>query len=273
MTPETPRGRWDDFAELWLAERPQRLWRRHSDAVNRALLATWLPPAPRRVLKTDLFDEAASTGLVPSLLARADEVVGIDVSDQIVAAAADANPRLVAMRADVRALPFPSASFDAILSNSTLDHFGSAGEVASALGELHRVLEPGGHLLVTLDNPLNPAVAIRRAIPGRAFQLVWRRVPSVAVRVLPEQISWTCGPRELERLLGDAGFDVLELGGILHAPRALAILAADAFGLDGEAAGRRFLRGLGRFESLGRLPTSLLTAHFVAARACRPAVP
>ncbi len=267
MTTASHEARWDDFAELWLEERPQRLWRLHSDAVNRTLLAAWLPPVPGRVLKTDLFDEVASVGLVPSLLARAEEVVGIDVSERVVEASTRANPGLVALRADVRRLPFADAFFDCIVSNSTLDHLSCEADVAQALSELARVLAPGGHLVLTLDNPLNPAVALRRAIPGAAFDRIWRRHPRLAVRVLPERVRWTCGSDGLKRLLHQAGLTTLEVGAVLHAPRALAVVVADA--LDGRS-GRTYLRALDSLESLGRLPTRAVTGHFVAAHAQRP---
>jgi SAM-dependent methyltransferase len=263
--------RWDGFAGLWLDVTPQRLWRRHSDAVNRALLAAWLPARPRRILKTDLFDEVASSGLVPSLLVRAEEVVAIDVSPRVVAAAGAANPALLALQADVRSLPFPDCSFDVVVSNSTLDHFASRAEVESALAEIFRVLEPGGHLVVSLDNPANPAVAARRAIPRTAFDLAWRYHPRLAVRLLPERVAFTCGAGALGRLLRSTGFEVAATGRVLHAPRALAVVVADRIERRGGSGASAYLRLLARLERAGGLPTRTLTGHFVAAHAVRPA--
>ena len=48
---------------------------------------------------------------------------------------------------------------------STLDHFEDAAQIEVALGELHRVLRPGGHLVLTLDNPANPLIRLRNALP------------------------------------------------------------------------------------------------------------
>ena len=52
-------------------------------------------------------------------------------------------------------LPFADAAFDAIYSNGTFHHIEHA-EHPAILGELARVLRPGGHLFVFENNPLNP---------------------------------------------------------------------------------------------------------------------
>jgi SAM-dependent methyltransferase len=48
--------------------------------------------------------------------------------------------------ADVQALPFRDAVFDAIKATELLEH---VPDVARALGECRRVLRPGGHLVIT----------------------------------------------------------------------------------------------------------------------------
>src|SRR5204863_8026948 len=66
---------------------------------------------------------------------------------------------------DVRALPFADGSFDVVVSTSTLDHFQARADIDTALRELHRVLASDGLAVVTLDNPWNPLVALRNALP------------------------------------------------------------------------------------------------------------
>jgi SAM-dependent methyltransferase len=242
------------------ASRETPLWRLQSDMVNRALLERWLPTALESVLKTDLFDECVSDGLYPALARHAERVAGIDVSPAVVAAAGRRHRDLAATVADVRALPFEHESFDAVLSNSTLDHLEGIGEFATALDEIHRVIRPGGSLVLTVDNPYNPLIAARNALPAAAAR---------AIRPTPYPSAWTCGPATLGGLLRRAGFEVLETTAILHFPR---VIAAVAGALDAGLAQRRRVVGtLRRAERLERWPTRFVTGHFIATLAVRPA--
>ncbi len=261
---------WDDFVRLWLASDAQRLWRRHSDAVNRGLLDRWLPRSADRILKTDLWDEAVSDGLYPALATHARQVVGIDISAAVVDAAIGRYPALHARCADVRSLPFADAAFDVVVSNSTLDHFGSVDDIRTALIELHRVMLPGGTLVVTLDNPSNPIIALRRMLPRSAYDAVWRNFGALAARIAPSALGATCNVRTLEQLVTAAGFTVNDRTSIVHCPRVIAVLVADQLGRrSSERAQERFLKLLLQFEKLASFPTRFWTGHFVAVRATR----
>jgi SAM-dependent methyltransferase len=237
---------WDAVVRSWRETPGTSLLRAYSDAANRRLLERWLPARAGTVLKTDVFDEAVAEGLSPFLAGRAGAVVAIDASPAAVAAARRRHPGLDAHVADVRALPFEDGSFDVAVSTSTLDHFSSRADIDTALRELHRVLAPGGLAVVTLDNPWNPLVALRNALPVRPHALV------------PYYVGATLGPRALRAALARAGFAVEEVAAVLHAPR----LAARAL--------RPPLRLLLSAERLERWPTRFLTGQFVAARARRP---
>lgn len=267
---------WDAVAERWLEPYPQLLWRQHSDAVNAALLQRWLPAQLQSVLKTDLFDEAVSAGLYPPLAARASRVVGIDASSAIVEAARARNSGLVACCADVRELPFADGQFDAVVSNSTLDHFESSTDIVVSLRELRRVLRPGGTLVLTLDNPWNPVLAVTKALPRRGLNRAWARVGGMSSRagLLPYYVGATLSVRRLRRLLPELGFAVVETGAVVHVPRVMAVLVAHLLERRKKAhSHERFLRGLMAFERLSWWPTRFLTGHFVAVRALKVAAP
>ncbi len=239
----------------------QPLWRRHSDAVNARLLRRWLPASAGASLKTDLFDEAVGDGLVGMLSAVAPRTVGIDYSAATVGAARERHPGIEAAVADVRELPLADREFDLAVSLSTLDHLPTMGELRRALAEIHRVLKPGGTLVLTLDNRANPAVALRNALPFG---------PLHRLGVLPYPLGVACGPRTLRDAVERTGFAVTERTAIMHAPRVLAVAAGAAIeGRVGAAGRRRYLRSLMAFELLERLPTRLLSGYFVALRATR----
>lgn len=263
---------WDAVTERWLDAHPQRTWRRHSDAINESLLERWLPHGLGSVLKTDLFDEAVSTGLFPVLSRHAARVVGVDDSAAIVAAAAARRPELVARHADVRHLPFDAAEFDAVVSNSTLDHFDSRADIVVALRELARVLRPGGTLVLTLDNPWHPLLAVLRAVPRRHLNRAWGRVGGASSRVglLPYYVGATLSLRTVRRILVPLGFRVTDTDAVVHVPRVLAVLVAGRLDRRAEDEARdRFLRVAMAFERGARWPTRYLTGHFVAVRAIR----
>jgi SAM-dependent methyltransferase len=257
---------WDGVARHWAAARPHRLWRSYCDRINAALCEAWLPATPvARALKTDLFDEASTgDGLCRILATRARSVVGIDVSPSILQRARVGQPAQ-AVGADVRRLPFADESFDLVLSNSTLDHFATLDEVATALAELCRVLKPGGQLVLTLDNLANPAVAVRNALPAS-----WL----IRLRLVPYYVGATCGPRRLGRLVRQAGLEPLEMGTVMHCPRLPAVLAAQALDRFGsERLKGLFLRTLTWWEALGALPTRYWTGYFLVMKAVRPRRP
>ncbi|MFO1309269.1 MAG: class I SAM-dependent methyltransferase [Burkholderiales bacterium] len=263
-SPIAPTGRrWESAIGPLLDARDGRLWRAHSDAVNGALVDRLLQGvACDRLLKTDLFDEAMDAGLYPRLRERSRQVVAIDVAPSVLSAAKARYPALGVVAADVRRLPFADGTFDVVVSNSTLDHFGSRAELFDALAGLGRLLRPGGRLLVTLDNLRHPAVALRNALPYRWLE---------RLGLVPYPVGATTGPAGLERALLDAGFRIVEMTAILHCPRALAVRRARALERR-EAPGlhARFLERLARWERLQALPTRYLTGHYVAVLAQKP---
>jgi len=238
------------------------LWRVHSDAVNLALSERWLPGEPiLRLLKTDLFDEAVGHGLYYQLAARSLTVVGMDVAATTLDAAHAKYPGLLATVADVRQLPFAEGAFDVVLSNSTLDHLESLDEIADSLQELNRVLCRGGHLLLTLDNPANPFVALRNVLP---FWLLDR------LRLVPYQVGVTCNRHRLVSILQQAGFEVHQTTAVMHCPRVIAVATARMVQRHSTTKShRRFQRALMRFERLEKLPTRFLTGHFIAVNAIK----
>ncbi len=248
---------WDQVVEAWEPSLAHSLWRAHSDAVNSRLLRRWLTPGHGIVLKTDLFDEAVGRGLYPELAARCDQVVGIDLSPTAVRAALRRYPELDAHVANVLALPFADRGFDAIISNSTLDHFESHATLRAAAAELARSIRPGGQLIITLDNRTNPVVALRTSI---LFGPLHR------LGAVPYFVGATYGARGLARLLDGVGFDVIQTGSIMHFPPQLAACRAAR---RNDSSTETHLRRVLRFEAMANWPTRHLSGHFACALAIR----
>ena len=255
-------GSWDDQVAKFVTNENPNTWRTYCDRLTTQLLTRFGPATiGKRAIKTDLFDEAAGVGVTAELNTVASHVFGIDLSATITDTAHRKNRSLRVLQSDVRALPLATDSFDFVLSNSTLDHFENRDDIDRSVEELHRILVPGGELLITLDNPLNPVVALRS---GMALRLLrW----SGAV---PYDVGATLSMKRLVRLLESTGFRVEATGTLMHIPRffALHLVHRKDVRRQGGPDERAVTRML-RWEWLDRLPTRQFTAHFIVVRAVK----
>ncbi len=125
-------------------------------------------------------------------------VVGLEPSPELLAMArkrADKAPFATELvNSPAEDMPFESASFDTVLTTWTLC---SIGEPLVALAEMRRVLKPAGRL-VFVEHGLARS---RRVIAWQnRLNPLWRR------------FSGGCNlNREIDRLIGDAGFAIAEL--------------------------------------------------------------
>jgi SAM-dependent methyltransferase len=93
-----------------------------------------------------LLDVACGSGLALELAhLRGAICSGIDASTRLVAVARDRNPSADIRVGDMHALPWEDASFDVVTSFR-----GVWGTTAAAVGEIHRVLAPGGRVGMTV---------------------------------------------------------------------------------------------------------------------------
>jgi SAM-dependent methyltransferase len=120
------------------------------------LLSEQLGPLDgQRILKTDLWDEARNTRILLWAAEKGAEIHGVDISMPTVhlsrqRAGEHARHFIVG---DCRQLPYEDASFDAVYSMGTIEHF---DESADAVREMWRVLKPTGRAIVGVPNRWDP---------------------------------------------------------------------------------------------------------------------
>jgi SAM-dependent methyltransferase len=181
-------------------------------ANEQRLFEEHLPPLPGlRILKTDLWDEAKNTRILAWASGRGARAFGIDISAPTVTQAglAFAPGALRASVSDVRAIPFQSASFDAIYSMGTIEHF---AETEAAIAEMARVLKPGGRAIIGVPNRHDPFLRPAMAAILQAFGLYAYGLEKSYSR------------RGLRDMIERAGLTVVEETAILFIPGWLRII-------------------------------------------------
>lgn len=102
--------------------------------------------------------------------------------------------------------PLPDASVDAALLNEVLEHVENE---ASTLREIHRVLRPGGHLVVMSPNRWFPFEGHGMEMMGRKFNFPIPLLPwlpaSWSSQVMAARNYW---PHELRDVVAAAGFEI-----------------------------------------------------------------
>ena len=140
---------WEAGAEQWIA------WAREPGhdsywTFNRDAFLEVVPQPGRRTL-----DLGCGEGRFSRDLKRlGHDVVGIDASRTMVAAARSADPSIEVLEADAAALPFPDGAFDLVLAFMSLQ---DVEDLDGALHEAARVLEPGGRFCLAIVHPLGSA--------------------------------------------------------------------------------------------------------------------
>jgi SAM-dependent methyltransferase len=106
-------------------------------------LLYWLANRVQRVVAVDLYGEGdfAHREAAAPMLARPEEFAPFPYR----------RSHLEVRRMDARRLEFPDASFDAVFSLSSIEHFGIPNGVRTAAAEIGRVLKPGGHAFVVTE--------------------------------------------------------------------------------------------------------------------------
>jgi arsenite methyltransferase len=152
-----------DDNEAWQAKRMSDAGLRFSDKAAEQLLAVYVTPdvAEQRQQVIELLhlkpgEKVLDIGSGPGFLASAmadivgcnGEVCGIDISPELLALAKERyrhQTQLKFLHAEASTIPFPDAYFDVVTVTQVLEYL---PDVGPAMLEVHRVLRPGGRVLI-----------------------------------------------------------------------------------------------------------------------------
>jgi SAM-dependent methyltransferase len=122
----------------------------------RDLVAELLPA----VHSPDLLDIGCGHGYIhPDLRAAGFRITGVEVADQVLPFAREANPDVDYRSYDGHRLPFPDGTFHVATAICVMHHVPPA-QWPAFTREMRRVLKPGGLAIVFEHNPWNPATRL-----------------------------------------------------------------------------------------------------------------
>jgi ubiquinone/menaquinone biosynthesis C-methylase UbiE len=163
-----------------------------------------------------VLDVATGTGNAAMAFAPfVRRVVGIDITPEMLAEAEDMSRQDCAWNvdlclADVMTLPFPDGAFDLVLSRRAPHHF---SDIKGALGEMSRVLRPGGVLAIDdrsvpedeeVDRTMNMLDVLHDRSHVREYRpSEWKRMVSDA-GLEPREVRTYMRSLPLNRLTGTA---------------------------------------------------------------------
>ncbi|HEY5912166.1 MAG TPA: class I SAM-dependent methyltransferase [Verrucomicrobiae bacterium] len=121
--------------------------------------------------------------------AKVPAVWGIDPNPDLLAVARSRSDNITFLECGLERTPFAAEFFDAIILNDVLEH---VGDETLALNEMHRILKPGGALIITTPHkgifsfldPDNYAYHLRTKAPGVFGWIIRRKYGSA----LPDQV-------------------------------------------------------------------------------------
>ena len=184
-------------------------------SAENAANAAYERPAVRALLAgvagCDVLDAGCAAGEHAAWLAEhGARVTAVDASDAMLALARERlGPRARVLRADLAApLPFADAAFDVVLSSLTMHYL---RDWAPTLGELARVLRPGGRLVLSTHHPY---MTVDPAADYHAVRLVADAWEGFA----PAPVAVRFYHRPLERIVAEVVGAGFALRG-LHEPR------------------------------------------------------
>jgi SAM-dependent methyltransferase len=154
---------WERHAAGWIAWAREpgldSYWRYNRDAFMEVV------PAPgRRTLDLGCGEGRLSR----DLKALGHDVVGVELSPTLLAAARSADPSIEAHLADAASLPFGDGAFDLVIAFMSLQ---DVQDLEGVVVEAGRVLESGGRLCVAIVHPLNSAGSFVGEEEGSPFEI------------------------------------------------------------------------------------------------------
>lgn len=162
-----------------------------------------LPPGAR------VLDVGCGTGeYVRRLNELGFQVSGLEPAEAMRQAAIEKNPGSTILNGIATQIPFPDESFDFVICIEVLRYL-HRSDVDQALGEMRRVLKPGGKMFLTMVN--------RYALDGFYLAYHARKLLGGGISIAAPHCEFVT-PAEVDKQVRQAGFSVAVHSGVLFGP-------------------------------------------------------
>jgi SAM-dependent methyltransferase len=133
------------------------------------------------------------------------------------------HPRVFFVAGHLAKIPFGDESFDLVSLNAVVEHLDNPLQVFRGI---HRVLAPGGHLLIQTTNILSPLIILGKALPHG----LRRRLFTHAFGALEEDVFKTFHRANIASILKNIpGFDMVEFHAVQDINRHSRIISLGFF--------------------------------------------
>jgi demethylmenaquinone methyltransferase/2-methoxy-6-polyprenyl-1,4-benzoquinol methylase len=182
------------------------------DVMNRVMTAgldgRWRRETAAAVVRPGdrVLDTCCGTGdLALASLRAGGQVTGLDFSERMLERARRKSDRIEWVQGDALELPFEDDSFDAATVGFGVRNL---EDLDRGLGELARVLRPGGHVgVLEITRPAGVLQPFYNLWFGKIVPVVGKLLPGgSAYTYLPASVKRFPGPEDLARFLREAGF-------------------------------------------------------------------
>lgn len=156
----------------------------------------------------DVLEAGSGEGYGASMIAaRAKSVTCVDYDEQAVEHTRRRYPELVVHRGNLIDLPLTDGSVDVVVNFQVIEHL---WDQSAFVAECHRVLRPGGVLLMSTPNRITFS-------PGRDTPLNPFHTRELSAAELTELLTGAAAPNRPDDA-GAAAFDVRQMLGVHHGP-------------------------------------------------------
>lgn len=193
---------WDEY---WAKNEGKNLYSFFAQIYRKHIFQRMLSGYFRRYFSKEgvILHAGAGSGQVDEVVAKSYKIVALDISTLALKLYRKNVPfAKFLVKGTIFQLPFQDNCFDGVYNLGVFEHF-EKGEIGKALGEIKRVLKPGGRAIIFWPPEFGITVIFLKFV-----HFVMHSLGKKGFQVHPPEVSRLKSKKEAEELFSQAGFEV-----------------------------------------------------------------